>query len=137
MTAVRLIAVASIAIILLTVVEVSRAEVSPATYPLGAMTWTLMSTPKIDLQSGDLTATYKNNLNTTLEGIVYTDVRNSIGQTIAFQASTLNMTAGQTLSAYNAVWFNVASGNYTISVFATSFSGVAISNSTSGVYHIY
>jgi hypothetical protein len=136
MIAARLIAVASIAIILLTAVEVSRAEVSPATYPLGSMTWTLVSTPKIDPQSGGLVITYKNNLNTTLEGIVHTVVHNSIGQTLAIEATTLNMMAGQTLTTYNAVWYNVGSGNYTTSVFATSFSGVAISNSTSVSYYI-
>lgn len=136
MAAVRLIAVASIAVMLLTVVEVSRADVSPATYPLGLSTWTLVSTPKLDPSSGELMVTYKNNLNTTLEGIVYTDVHNSVGQTLAIEASTLNMTAGQTLTTYNPVWFEVASGNYTTSVFATSFSGVAISNSTSVSYYI-
>ena len=136
MAAVRLFAVASIAIILLTAVEISRAEVSPATYPLGVSTWTLVSTPKLDPHGGGLMVTYKNNLNTTLEGIVYTDVHNSFGQTLAIEATTLNTTAGQTMTAHNPVWFNVASGNYVTSVFATSFSGVAISNSTSVGYYI-
>ena len=137
MIAVRLRAVASIAIILLTVVGVARAEVSPTTYPLGALTWTLVSTPELAPQGGELVVTYKNNLNTALEGIVYTVVHNSIGQTLAYEASTLNMRAGQTGTTYNPVWFNVPEGeNYTTSVFATSFSGVAISNSTSVSYYL-
>lgn len=74
--------------------------------------------------------TYKNNLNTTLEGVVYAVAHNSVGQSLAYVTTTLNMTAGQIGTAYLVVHAGVPRGTYVISVFATSFSGVAISNST-------
>jgi hypothetical protein len=137
MAAVRLMAIASIVIILLTVVGVSRAQVSPTTYPLGTMTWTLVSAPKIaPMGSAGLEESYKNNLNATVEGFVYADVHNSIGQTLLITVSTLNIPAGSIGATFSAVWFGVGQGNYTASVFATSVSGVALSNSTSVSYYI-
>lgn len=138
MPAVRLMAVASLAIILLTGVEVSRADVSPATYPLGGTTWTLASTPTIDFQVADLMVTYKNNLNTTLEGFVWIDIRNTNGQTLQIDAALEIITAGQNLTAGLRIWgtYIPFPANYTYTVFATSVSGVAISNSTSVSYYV-
>jgi hypothetical protein len=90
------------------------------------------SAPKLapSPKDGWLMAPYKNNFNTTLVGIVFSVVHNSMGQTLTYETTTLNMTAGQTLTAYLPVYVFIPHGNYTISVFATSVGGVAISNST-------
>jgi hypothetical protein len=131
MIAIRLIAISSLAIVLLAGVEASTAEPSPTTYPLGDLTWTLESVPGQAPLFGVLMVTYKNNLNTTLEGMVYAVVHNSAGQSLAYDTTTLNMTAGQIGTAYVVVKFGVPRfGTYVISVFATSFSGVAIANSS-------
>ncbi len=131
MIAVRLTVLVSVAIILLASFETSRAYSPPPTYPLGSLTWTLTSTPKLGADlAGTLSVTYRNNLNTTLAGIVYAVVHNSGGQTVAWETTSLNLTAGQTGTAYLDVWLVVPKGNYNSSVFATSLSGVAISNST-------
>lgn len=135
MTAVRLVAVASIAVILLTAVDTSRAYVSPATYPLGTMTWTLVSAPRLQPMGSCLEFSYENNLNTTSEGFVYAVVRNSIGQTLLISAVFLaNFTVGSVDTICAEVWEGVGPGNYTASIFATSMSEVSISNSTSVSY---
>lgn len=130
MIAIRLIAILSLAIVLLGGVEASTAEPSPSTYPLGNQTWTPEAVPGPAPLFGVLMVTYKNNLNTTLEGVVYAVAHNSAGHSLAYVTTTLNMTAGQIGTAYVVVHVAVPRGTYVISVFATSFSGVAISNSS-------
>lgn len=95
----------------------------------GTDAWTTLNSPSVTtLQSQTVVVlTFHNNLNITVLGEVVVVVHNSQGQTIFLSgATTLNIPAGQSLTAY-AVVFGVSSGTYNTSLFAISPSGVAIS----------
>jgi len=60
--------------------------------------------------------------------VVYAVVHNSAGQTVSYSTATLQLAAGATGIAYP-VLFGLPSGTYSVTVFVTSTSGVAISTS--------
>jgi hypothetical protein len=94
-----------------------------------ATDWTLTKTPSLadDLMS----VTYKNNLNITVMAAVgWIILYNSVGQTVYFSAGGLpNLAPGETGTGYIPL-HGLPSGTYYATVFATSTSMVAISNST-------
>ncbi len=72
---------------------------------------------------------YTNNSNAPLTAIVYAVVHNAAGQTVSYSTATLQLNAGQSGTAYD-VLFGLAPGTYTVSVFVTTTSGVAISSTS-------
>jgi hypothetical protein len=75
-------------------------------------------------------ALFTNTSNGPVTAIVYAVVHNGAGQTVAYSTATLNnVPAGGSSTAYNAL-FGLAPGTYSVTIFATSTSGTAISTST-------
>jgi hypothetical protein len=75
-------------------------------------------------------ALFTNTSNGPVTAIVYAVVHNAAGQTVAYSTATLNnVPAAGSSTAYNAL-FGLAPGTYSVTIFATSTSGTAISTST-------
>jgi hypothetical protein len=73
---------------------------------------------------------FTNTSNAPVTAIVYAVVHNAAGQTVAYSTGTLNnVPAGGSSTAYE-VLFGLAPGTYSVTVFATSTSGTAISTSS-------
>jgi large repetitive protein len=73
---------------------------------------------------------FTNTSNGPVTAIVYAVVHNAAGQTVAYSTATLNaVAAGGSQAAYN-VLFGLAPGTYSVTIFATSTSGTAISTSS-------
>jgi hypothetical protein len=75
-------------------------------------------------------ADYKNNLNSSVLGIVVWVVHNGIGQTVGYGAATIQPDPGANSTALPII-YNLAPGTYNSTLFVIASSGVAISNSTS------
>src|SRR6266480_1833909 len=97
----------------------------------GTSAWTLVSGPKMQTIGPFMVETYVNNLAVRDTGIVYSVVRNTAGQTVAYETTTVSLDAGQSGNAYSPVSFGLALGNNKVSIFVTSTAGTAISNTTS------
>jgi len=72
---------------------------------------------------------FTNNSNAPVTGIVYAVVHNAAGQTVYYTTATITANAGASATAYD-VLFGLPSGTYSVSVFVTSTSGIAISTSS-------
>lgn len=75
-------------------------------------------------------ANYRNNATSTILGVVYVVVQNSLSQTLYYSTATLNLNAGQNAPAYLLV-NGLPKGNYTATVFVTNANNTAISTSSS------
>lgn len=74
--------------------------------------------------------TFTNNSGSSATAIVYAVVHNSAGQTVAYSTATLtNVPGGATATAYN-VLIGLAPGTYSVTVFATSMNGSALSGTS-------
>jgi len=69
---------------------------------------------------------FTNNSNAPVTAIVYAVVHNAAGQTVAYSTATITANAGASATAYD-VLFGLAPGTYSVTIFATSTGGVAIS----------
>jgi len=103
----------------------------------GAFDWILVTKPALASFGGDLVVIYSNQVAVPLTGFVYGVVHNQMGQTVSYVVTTMNLAAGAPGTTYLEVWANLPPGNYTVSIFATSEGGVAISNSTSVLYKLH
>jgi len=73
---------------------------------------------------------FTNNSNAPVTAIIYAVVHNAAGQTVAYSTATLtNVPAGQSATAYD-ILFGLAPGSYSVTIFATSTSGTAISTTS-------
>ena len=103
----------------------------------GTGTWTMVGQPvfsKVGIQEG-LEVIYHNNLDVPTQGLIIMVVHNSLGQMLGYGTATLSLNASATAVSPNLlIAFGVSGGNYSASVFAFTFSGVAISNTTTGTY---
>jgi hypothetical protein len=73
---------------------------------------------------------FTNTSNAPVTAIVFAVIHNAQGQTVAYSTATLtNVAAGGSATAYNAL-FGLPPGTYSVTVFATSTSGTAISGQT-------
>jgi len=69
---------------------------------------------------------FTNNSNAPVTAIVYAVVHNALGQTVLYTTATITAPAGGSATAYD-VLFGLAPGTYSVTVFATSTGGTAIS----------
>jgi hypothetical protein len=76
-----------------------------------------------------ITSTWTNNSNAPVTEYVYAVVHNALGQTVDISTATISVSAGGSSTAFN-VLFGLPPGTYSVTLFATSESGVAISAST-------
>jgi trimeric autotransporter adhesin len=72
---------------------------------------------------------FTNNSNAPVTAIVYAVVHNALGQTVAYSTATITANPGNSATAYN-VLFGLAPGTYSVTIFATSTSGTAISTTS-------
>jgi len=73
---------------------------------------------------------FTNNSNSPVTAIVYAVVHNAAGQTVAYSTATIGpVAAGGSATAFD-VLFGLAPGTYSVTVFATSTSGTAISTTS-------
>jgi len=73
--------------------------------------------------------TYTNNSNGPVTAIVYAVVHNSLGQTVAYSTATLPLASGASGTAYPII-FGLPSGSYSVTLFVTSTTGVALSTTS-------
>lgn len=73
-----------------------------------------------------LQITYNNNVASAVTGIVYAVVHNAAGQTVYYTTATITPGAGATVTAY-LILAGLPSGTYSVTLFAVTPSGVAIS----------
>jgi hypothetical protein len=73
-----------------------------------------------------VTSTFTNNSNSPVTAFVYAVVHNALGQTVDISTATVTASTGGSATAFNAL-FGLAPGTYSVTIFATSSSGVAIS----------
>jgi hypothetical protein len=124
-------AVVSLAVLVVPSI-VAPAAASP--YTGGTDAWTIKTQPYVSPFNGNPTArvNYQNNLNVTVAlAVVYLVLHNNMGQTVDWKASTIINVASNTNSTAFVVLFNVPSGTYTATIFATLPSGSAMSVPTS------
>ena len=113
---------------------------SPLSLTVGSVSTTSCNTTTCMSASGSPTVTtiggnkavqtsFTNTSNAPVTAIVYAVVHNALGQTVSYSTATVSANAGASTTAYN-VLFGLAPGTYTVSIFATSTSGTAISTSS-------
>jgi len=110
---------------LLVLIAPSVAQTSPAYF-----TTTVVSTGMKQTTLGGFSGVllnYTNTLSSPLTTLVYMDVLNSVGQVAGVNAATCNFAANQTVSCFIVFPSSVHSGNYSVQVFATTASGVPVS----------
>jgi hypothetical protein len=73
--------------------------------------------------------TYTNTSNAPVTAIVYGVVHNSAGQTVYYTTATITVAAGGSATAYDVI-AGLPSGTYSVTIFAVSTSGTAISTSS-------
>jgi len=78
---------------------------------------------------------FSNTSNAPVTAIVYAVVHNAQGQTVAYSTATVTAAAGGSTTAYDAL-FGLAPGTYSVTVFATSTSGTAISTTSTATVTI-
>jgi hypothetical protein len=116
------------------------ALVSPLTFNVGGTVgqgctgtgcFTSTTGPSTTMISGQtfVTITYTNNGNTTITGIVYAVVHNSLGQTVQYTTGTITPAAGASAEAFLAL-AGLPTGTYTVTVFVITTSGTAISTTS-------
>ena len=70
---------------------------------------------------------YTNTLSSPLTTLIYMDVLNSAGQVVGVNVATCNFASNQTVSCFVVFPSSVPSGSYSVQVFATTASGVPVS----------
>jgi len=80
-------------------------------------------------QNKAVQTSFTNTSNAPVTAIVYAVVHNAAGQTVAYSTATITANAGATATAYD-VLFGLAPGTYTVTIFATSTGGTAISGTS-------
>jgi len=97
-----------------------------------ASDWTLLKGPAL-VFGGDspvVKATYANNLDVGVTGIMWLVIHNGVGQTISFSTGTLSPAGGGNPTGTDVV-FGLTPGTYNATVFVTSVSFIALSGSAS------
>jgi hypothetical protein len=100
----------------------------------GTDTLALISGPTMMPFGGNMKITYSNSLTGPVFGLVYAVVRNSVGQTVGIEVSTLSLGPGQQGSAYLPVGIGPGPGAYAVSFFVVSADESAISATTTVSY---
>jgi hypothetical protein len=100
----------------------------------GTDTLALVSGPTMIPFGGYMKITYSNSLTGPVFGFVYSVVRNSAGQTMGIEISTLTLDPGQQGSVYLPVAIGPGPGTYAVSIFVISVAGYAISATTTASY---
>jgi len=80
-------------------------------------------------QNKAVQTSFTNTSNAPVTAIVYAVVHNAAGQTVAYSTATVTANAGATATAYD-VLFGLAPGTYSVTIFATSTGGTAISSTS-------
>jgi len=78
-------------------------------------------------QNKAVQTSFTNTSNSPVTAIVYAVVHNAAGQTVSYSTATITANAGASATAYD-VLFGLAPGTYSVTIFATSTSGTAISS---------
>jgi len=78
---------------------------------------------------------FTNTSNAPVTAIVYAVVHNAAGQTVSYSTATITAAAGGSATAYD-VLFGLAPGTYSVTIFATSTSGTAISTTSTATVTI-
>jgi hypothetical protein len=73
-----------------------------------------------------VTTTFTNTSTAPVTAFIYAVVHNALGQTVDISTATVTASAGGSATAFNAL-FGLAPGTYSVTIFATSNSGTAIS----------
>jgi len=91
----------------------------------------LSGTPAVTTSGGNkvITATFSNNSNAPQTAYIYGVVHNALGQTVAYTTATVSPNAGASASG-QLVLFGLAPGSYSVTLFAVSTSGVALSTTS-------
>jgi len=111
---------------------IAPSEASPFTG--GTTGWTIIGQPSVVTLNGYPTAkvNYQNNINVTIAlGVVYLVLHNGMGQTLYIKVGTTSNVPSSTNSTAFVVLYNVPSGTYSATFFATLPSGTAMSLPTS------
>ncbi|MGH9920944.1 MAG: hypothetical protein ACRD6W_19005 [Nitrososphaerales archaeon] len=105
--------------------------IDASTFYGGTSAWTVVGAPNQPTQfsSPALNVTYQNNLSIPVEGLVVMVLHNAMGQTVLISTATLSLQASSSGTAL-LLEDGLPNGDYSASVFAFTFAGVAISNST-------
>lgn len=80
-------------------------------------------------------SSFTNTSNSPVTAIVYAVVHNANGQTVSYSTATITAAAGSSATAYD-VLFGLAPGTYSVTIFATSTSGTAISTTSTATVTI-
>lgn len=122
-------AAVSAALTILALVGSANAVQAASAYG-GTNVWVMVGPPAVEtLFTQGVLVTYQNTLSIPTQGIAVLVVRDSSGQMIGFGTASLDLNSSTSSPAFM-VAAGVASGTYTVSIFAMSFSGVALSNTT-------
>lgn len=117
---------------------------SPATLTVGSVSPQCNSTscmtpgtPSVTTLNGLKTVqtSFTNTSNAPVTAIVYAVARNAAGQTVSYSTATITAAAGGSATAYD-VLFGLPPGTYTVTIFATSTSGTAISTQSTATVTI-
>jgi len=119
---------------------VTQALASPPTLSIGSVNTSSCNTTTCLVANGSPAITtigankavetsFTNNSNAPVTAIVYAVVHNALGQTVSYSTATITANAGASASGYD-VLFGLAPGTYSVTIFATSTSGTAISTSS-------
>ena len=92
----------------------------------------ISGTPTTSKQGGNtiISASYTNNSNAPQTAFIYAVVHNALGQTVEYTTATVSPAAGASAPA-QLVLFGLPSGTYSVTLFAVSGSGTALSTTTS------
>jgi len=124
----------------------SVALASPPTVTVGSVSSTSCNTTTCMTVSGTpaqttqgaytgVTSTFTNNSNAPVTAFVYAVVHNALGQTVDISTATVTASAGGSATAFNAL-FGLPPGTYSVTIFATSSSGTAISGTSTATVTI-
>jgi len=88
-------------------------------------------TPSVSKSGGNtlITVSYTNNSNAPQTAYIYGVVHNALGQTVAYTTATVSPAAGASQTG-QLVLFGLAPGTYSVTLFAVSTSGTALSTTT-------
>jgi len=93
----------------------------------GTLTTSSSSITQVSSAQGpELTVPFTDNANVTVTGVVYAVVHNAAGQTVLYTTGTITPAAGQLATAY-LVLAGLPSGTYSVTIFAVTPNGIAVS----------
>jgi hypothetical protein len=127
---------AGLAVVALLVLS-SASAVQADTFVGGTTVWTMVGAPAASVTNlGPVdTVSYSNHLTVSVPGIVFMVLRNNSSQMVYFTTATATIAPG-TIESAALVEFGLPAGTYNATFFAVSFSGVAISSSTSALFTV-